>query len=103
MKIQRPIYLEALKRTMHNGLVKVITGIRRCGKSYLLSVIFGDYLREHGVDASHIIRHSGDFFGRMVITGDYSSPRVSEEGMAQVGVIPFLLDPTILDKALKPF
>ena len=49
------------------------------------------------------LRHSGDFFGRMVITGDYSSPRVSEEGMVQVGVIPFLLDPTILDKVLKPF
>ena len=55
MKIQRPIYLEALKRLMHNGLVKVITGIRRCGKSYLLSVIFGDYLRQSGVDMDHII------------------------------------------------
>ena len=55
MKVQRPIYLEALKRKMHNGLVKVITGIRRCGKSYLLSVIFGDYLRQSGVDIDHII------------------------------------------------
>ena len=55
MKVQRPIYLEALKHRMHNGLVKVVTGIRRCGKSYLLSVIFGDYLRENGVDTSHII------------------------------------------------
>ncbi len=55
MKIQRPVYLEALKHRMHNGLVKVITGIRRCGKSYLLSVIFGDYLRETGVDDGHII------------------------------------------------
>ena len=55
MKVQRPIYLETLKHKMHNGLVKVITGIRRCGKSYLLSVIFGDYLRENGVDADHII------------------------------------------------
>ena len=55
MKVQRPIYLEALKHKMHNGLVKVVTGIRRCGKSYLLSVIFGDYLRENGVDTSHII------------------------------------------------
>ena len=55
MKVQRPIYLETLKHKMHNGLVKVITGIRRCGKSYLLSVLFGDYLRENGVDADHII------------------------------------------------
>lgn len=55
MKVERPIYLEAIKHKMHNGLVKVITGIRRCGKSYLLSVIFGDYLRKNGVDTSHII------------------------------------------------
>ena len=55
MRVQRPIYLEALKHKIHNGLVKVITGIRRCGKSYLLSVLFGDYLRENGVDDSHII------------------------------------------------
>jgi len=55
MKVQRPIYLEILKHKMHNGLVKVITGIRRCGKSYLLSVIFGDYLRQSGVAVDHII------------------------------------------------
>jgi predicted AAA+ superfamily ATPase len=55
MRVQRPLYLEALKHKMHNGLVKVITGIRRCGKSYLLSVLFGGYLRGNGVDASHII------------------------------------------------
>ena len=55
MKVQRPIYLEALKHRMHNGLVKIITGIRRCGKSYLLLVLFGDYLHENGVDINHII------------------------------------------------
>ena len=55
MKIDRPLYLEALKRKMHNGLVKVITGIRRCGKSYLLSNLFRDYLVSVGVDGRHIV------------------------------------------------
>ena len=43
----------------------------------------------------------GDFFVKMVITSGYSSPRVSEEGIVQVGVIPFLLDSSILDNALQ--
>ena len=46
------------------------------------------------------IRESGDFFGRMVVTSGYSFPRVSVEGIVQVGVIPFLLNLSILDDAL---
>ena len=41
---------------MHNGMIKVITGIRRCGKSYLLFNIFSDYLKNQGVDNEHIIK-----------------------------------------------
>ncbi len=55
MLIARNRYLEALKLRMHNGMIKVITGIRRCGKSYLLFRIFKNYLLENGVDESHII------------------------------------------------
>ena len=40
---------------MHNGLVKILTGIRRCGKSYLLSVLFKNYLLEQGIASDHII------------------------------------------------
>lgn len=55
MRINREIYLQALIDRMHNGMIKVITGIRRCGKSYLLFEIFRDYLKSTGVDDSHII------------------------------------------------
>jgi predicted AAA+ superfamily ATPase len=55
MLIARNKYLEALRLRMHNGMIKVITGIRRCGKSYLLFWIFKNYLLENGVDESHII------------------------------------------------
>ena len=55
MEIRRDRYLNWLIDRMHNGMVKVITGIRRCGKTYLLFNLFGDYLRSEGVDDEHII------------------------------------------------
>ncbi|MGN0507896.1 MAG: ATP-binding protein [Ruminococcus sp.] len=56
MEIKRDVYLKKLTDRMHNGLVKVITGIRRCGKSYLLFELFYKYLKEQGVDDNHIIK-----------------------------------------------
>ena len=53
--INRDKYLQALVCRMHNGLIKVITGIRRCGKSFLVFQIFRNYLVSNGVDESHII------------------------------------------------
>ncbi|MDO4546350.1 MAG: ATP-binding protein, partial [Bacillota bacterium] len=55
MIINRDQYLEALKVRMHNGLIKVVTGIRRCGKSYLVFEIFKSYLLTNETDESHII------------------------------------------------
>lgn len=55
MKIQRPFYLNQMIRAKGNGFIKIITGIRRCGKSYLLKTLFREHLRESGVVASHII------------------------------------------------
>jgi len=60
MQIKRNKYLEMLKIRMHNGFVKVITGIRRCGKSYLMNTIFYDALIASGVDEHHIIRFAFD-------------------------------------------
>lgn len=55
MHIKRDLYLSEIVNRMHNGMVKVITGIRRCGKTYLLFDIFAAYLRETGVKDEHII------------------------------------------------
>ena len=55
MEIRRDRYLNRFIDRMHNGMVKVVTGIRRCGKTYLLFNLFGDYLRSEGVDDEHII------------------------------------------------
>lgn len=55
MEIKRDIYLNKLIRKKKNGLIKVVTGVRRCGKSYLLFHLFHDYLLENGVPDDHII------------------------------------------------
>ena len=55
MEIKRERYLNALVERMHNGMIKVITGIRRCGKSYFIFHIFKNYLLSKGVDELHII------------------------------------------------
>ena len=53
--IARDAYLQKLIDRMNNGMIKVVTGIRRCGKSYLLFEIFYSYLLQNGVDQDHII------------------------------------------------
>lgn len=55
MQIRRDLYLEKLIARMNNGLVKVVTGIRRCGKTYLLFTLFKDRLINSGVPLDHII------------------------------------------------
>lgn len=60
MEIKRDFYLDKLIRKMNNGFIKVITGIRRSGKSYLLNTIFYNYLIESGVDEERIIKFAFD-------------------------------------------
>lgn len=60
MEIKRDYYLNELIDRIDNQLIKIITGIRRCGKSYLLNTIFKNYLIEQGTDEEHIIQLSLD-------------------------------------------
>ena len=60
MEIKRDYYLKELIDRIDNQLIKIITGIRRCGKSYLLNTIFKNYLIEQGTDKEHIIQLSFD-------------------------------------------
>ena len=71
-EIKRDYYLEQLIKRKNNGLIKVITGIRRCGKSFLLRTIFRKHLIENGVDESHIIEMAFDLFDNI----DYRDPKV---------------------------
>lgn len=58
MVIERKLYLDKLVERKHNKLIKIVTGIRRCGKSFLLNELFINHLLDCGVDESHIIRLS---------------------------------------------
>lgn len=55
MRIERPVYLQKLIDRKRNGMVKIVTGMRRCGKSYLLFNLFADHLKNEGIDEQHII------------------------------------------------
>lgn len=60
MEIKRDLYLKRIISYMWDGQVKVITGIRRCGKSYLLTTIFKNFLLQNGVSADHILFYALD-------------------------------------------
>lgn len=62
MEIKRDRYLNTLISKEHNGLIKVITGMRRCGKSYLLFTLFKEHLLSEGVEEEHIIEIAFDAF-----------------------------------------
>ena len=56
MKIKRDLYLQKLMHSRHNGMIKIVTGMRRSGKSYLLFQLFADALLQEGIPDDHIIK-----------------------------------------------
>lgn len=70
--IKRDYYLDQLIKRKNNGFIKIITGIRRCGKSFLLRTLFKEHLLESGVDEDHIIELAFDLFDHM----EYRDPHV---------------------------
>ncbi|MGP1404839.1 MAG: ATP-binding protein [Catonella sp.] len=85
MEINRDIYLQKLINRMHNGMIKVITGIRRSGKSYLLFTIFRNYLKSQGVADNNIIAIELDMFENEKYRDphtllEYIKSRMTDEG-----------------------
>lgn len=72
IEIKRDYYLEQLISRMDNGLIKIVTGIRRCGKSYLLRTLFKKYLLEQGVSEDHIIEMAFDLYDNI----EFRNPKV---------------------------
>lgn len=70
MEFKREYYLDKLIKRQNNGLIKVITGIRRCGKSYLMNTLFYNYLLSNGVDKEHIIRFAFDSADDLHLIGE---------------------------------
>lgn len=70
MIIKRDTYLKALISRKHNGMVKVVTGVRRCGKSFLLNELFYAHLRESGISEDNIIRFGFDSADDLMLIGE---------------------------------
>lgn len=86
MEIKRDEYLQRLIVRRHNGFIKVITGIRRSGKSYLLNTLFCNYLINESVDSDHIIKFAFD----------------SAEDLLKIGEDPIVLDNEKNDRKVDP-
>ena len=114
MVIQRHNYLEKLIARKHDKLIKVITGIRRSGKSFLLFNLFKSHLVSNGVDKSHIIEielddrknralrdpaliNVSDSFKKIVVVKDNILLRRNEDGITTMGLKQFLLNPNSLE------
>ncbi len=72
MEIRRDYYLEQLIQRKNNGLIKIVTGIRRCGKSYLLRTLFKNHLLENGVAEDHIIEMAFDLYDNI----EFQNPKI---------------------------
>ena len=92
MEIKRDIYLNKLIQKKHNGLIKVVTGIRRCGKSYLLFNLFKEHLLGEGTDEQHIIEIAFDSFeNKRFRNPDILYPYLKEQ-IKDTGMYYILLD-----------
>ena len=85
MEIKRNLYLNQLINRKHNGLIKVITGLRRCGKSYLIFHLFKNHLLANGVDPKHIFECAFDVFENKQfqdphVLYPYLKERISDNG-----------------------
>ena len=89
MEIRRDRYLDLLISKKHNGLIKVITGMRRCGKSYLLFNLFKEHLLSEGTEENHIIEIAFDAYeNRQFRDPDmlypYLKEQIKDDGMYYV-------------------
>ena len=89
MEIKRDRYLNLLISKKHNGLIKVLTGMRRCGKSYLLFTLFKDYLLSEGIEKSHIIEIAFDAYENKQyrdpdVLYPYLKEKIKDDGMYYV-------------------
>ena len=92
MEIRRDSYLEQLKQRKNNGMIKIITGIRRCGKSFLLFVLYKKYLLESGVDQDHIIEIALDGIENEELRDPKKCYRYIKDEMKDDGMYYLLLD-----------
>lgn len=91
-EIKRDYYLKQLIKRKNNGLIKIVTGIRRCGKSFLLRTLFKRHLLENGVAQDHIIEMAFDLFDHIEYRNPGKFYSWAKEQLQDNGTYYFLLD-----------
>ena len=86
MIIERKIYLDKLISKRENGLIKVITGIRRCGKSFLLFELYHEYLVSTGVSEDNIVELAYVFIDEIQKVSEIQNPYVYDKE-AKIGFV----------------
>lgn len=92
MEIKRDYYLNKLIEAKNDGLIKVVTGIRRCGKSYLLNTLFYNYLLKNGVNENHIIKIALDDSDNESLTNPKNLSKYIKEKIVDKDVYYIILD-----------
>lgn len=92
MEIKRPLYLQQLIDNMGNGMIKVVTGMRRCGKSFLLFTLFYRYLLEQGVLRNHIIELALDDIGNEGLREPHALYQYIKSHLGEEGTYYVLID-----------
>jgi predicted AAA+ superfamily ATPase len=92
MEIKRDIHLKKLIASKHNGMIKIVTGIRRCGKSYLLFKLFYDHLKSQGIDDDHILKIDLEDRRKKVLRDPDTLLKYIDERMTDNGMFYILLD-----------
>ena len=96
MIIKRDYYLQQLISSKSNNLIKIVTGIRRSGKPFLLFNLFHNHLIETGISEDHII--DNDSFKKIIIMRDDIKPYHDNNGFYIVGLMDFLLKPDLIEQ-----
>ena len=111
MQFKREKYLDQLIERMHNGQIKVITGVRRCGKSFLLFNIFAEYLKyltesflfrqakHYDVKGKKYFEYPSEFYCEDIglVTKTSMKQWIDEKGVVHIGLYDFLLQDDVLN------
>ena len=94
----RSRYIDQLSRFEGNGLIKVVTGLRRSGKSFLLKKLFRQHLLDDGVTEKRPLRMVDDSFRKLLVVGEHTKQWSDEDRIQVISIYDFLLNLSSTEK-----
>lgn len=99
MEVKRTHYIDQLKRSMGNGLIKIVTGLRRSGKSYLLKKQSAFRIPDEDmmIQEKRSLKLAGDSFHKVLIVGEHTKPWRDDDGILTISIYDFLTRPEVIE------